>query len=50
MPFKEKLKRGKAASVKKKPRKKITNWSKYNKSLKKRGSLAIFIEDDVLKN
>lgn len=30
--------------------KKITNWSEYNKSLKNRGKLSIFISEDVIRN
>lgn len=30
--------------------KKITNWSEYNKSLKNRGNLSIFISESLVKN
>lgn len=30
--------------------KKVTNWSEYNKSLKNRGKLSIFISEDIIRN
>lgn len=46
MPYKEKIRKGKVNTGNKKKRK-ITNWSEYNKNLKKRGSLTVLIEDGI---
>jgi len=49
MPYKEKLKNpGKAG--RKKPVYKVTNWSDYNKSLKKRGALTLYFPYGDLKS
>lgn len=41
MPYKQKLKTP-ALNPKKKPAYKVTNWTEYNKSLKKRGALSLY--------
>jgi hypothetical protein len=41
MPFKAKLKNP-SAKPRKKPQYKVTNWTKYNQSLKKRGKLSLY--------
>lgn len=49
MPFKQKLK-DPSPNPRKKPRYKVTNWSAYNKSLKKRGQLSLYFPHGDLKS
>jgi hypothetical protein len=48
MPYKRKLKNPSLTS-RKKPSYKVTNWSEYNKSLKKRGCLSLYFPQGNLK-
>ena len=48
MPYKQKLKNP-SASPRKKPTYKVTNWTEYNKSLKKRGQLSLYFPQGDIK-
>ena len=42
MPYKEKTKNPKTANPRNKPKYKVTNWTEYNKSLRKRGAISLY--------
>ena len=44
------IKQAKEEEKKKKTKYKVKNWSEYNKALKKRGKITMWIEEEVLKN
>lgn len=48
MPYKEKIKNP-SLKPRKKPQYKVTNWTDYNKSLKKRGELSLYFPYGELK-
>ncbi|WP_075553188.1 transposase [Candidatus Paracaedibacter symbiosus] len=49
MPYKQKLKDA-SSNPRTKPSYKVTNWSAYNKSLKKRGQLSLYFPQGNLKS
>jgi len=50
MPYKQKLKSPPAAKPRNKPVYKVTNWTQYNKSLKKRGELSLYFPKGGIKD